>query len=308
MISIFIPVKNEEQNLQGCLESVRWSDDIHVYDSGSTDATTAVATAGGARVTKRDSSGSDEIFGGDEAAHKNWAMTNIPFRHEWVFHLDADERVTPELAFNIARAIQDPGDNVAFRIRRRDFWGKTWLKHAVNSSYYIRLFRPEQMRYERVINPVSVPQGPVADLDGFLDHYPFSKGMAHWMERHNSYSSLEARQILQNRVADQKFSMMKAFFAKDRNERRFHQKELFYRMPARPFLKFLLLYGAKRGFLDGRAGFHYSLLQSVYEYMIVLKSREFASPVPGPSQHEVPVPEMKRFAANGLYADQSSAE
>lgn len=308
MISIFIPVKNEEQNLPGCLESVRWSDDIHVFDSGSTDATTACAAAGGARVTTRSSSGFGEIFGGDEAAHKNWAMANIPFRHEWVLHLDADERATPELAFNIARAVQNPGENVAFRIRRRDFWGKTWLKYAVNSSYYIRLFRPEKMRYERVINPVSVPQGPVADLEGFLDHHPFSKGLAHWMERHNAYSSQEARQILQNRATNQQFSALKAFFAKDRNERRFHQKELFYRMPARPFLKFLLLFGAKRGFLDGRAGFHYAMLQSIYEYMIVLKSREFASRASGVSQREVPVAEIKSLAANRLYVDQSSAE
>ena len=105
-------------------------------------------------------------------------------------------------------------------------------------------------------------------------HYPFSKGLAHWMDRHNAYSTFEAQQILDNRRGRQPFSLRKAFFASDFGERRYHQKELFYRLPARPLIKFLLLYGFKRGFLDGRAGFTYAMLQAMYEYLIVLKSRE----------------------------------
>jgi hypothetical protein len=67
---------------------------------------------------------------------------------------------------------------------------------------------------------------------------------------------------------------VRAFTAKDFHERRFQQKELFYRLPARPLVKFLILYFGKRGFLDGQAGFTYAVLQSIYEYMIVLKTRE----------------------------------
>ena len=105
--------------------------------------------------------------------------------------------MTPELAANIRKAVSNAGDKVAFRIRRRDFWGGRWLKHVQASSYYLRLFRPEKMRYERLVNPVSVPLGPVGDVEGFLDHHPFSKGMTRWLARHNSYSSLEAEQILE---------------------------------------------------------------------------------------------------------------
>ncbi len=273
MISVIILTKNEEQDLPGCLESVRWIDDIHVYDSGSVDATVAIANRAGANVV-RPRSGGQGLFGGNEAEHKNWALANIPFKYPWVLHLDADERVTPELAASIQRAVANPGDKVAFRIRRRDFWGERWLKHVQASSYYLRLFRPVKMRYERLVNPVSIPDGPVGELDGFLDHYPFSKGMTHWLDRHNSYSSLEAQQIMKNRLANREFSLKQAFFAKDIHERRFHQKELFYRMPARPLIKFLLLYVAKRGFLDGSVGFNYATLQSLYEYMIVMKTRE----------------------------------
>jgi glycosyltransferase involved in cell wall biosynthesis len=266
MISVLILTKNEEQEIRGCLDSVSWSDDVHVLDSYSTDLTVERARAAGANVVQREFD--------NWSAHQNWALSNIPFRNDWIFYLDADERVTPELAANIRQAISNPGDIVAFRIRRRDFWGGRWLKHVQASSYYLRLFRPEKMRYERLVNPVSVPLGPVGDVEGFLDHYPFSKGMTHWLARHNSYSSLEAEQILKNRGTNQSFSIFQALFAKDVTARRFHQKEFFYRVPARPLLKFLLLYVGKRGFLDGSAGFRYAVLQSIYEYMIVLKSKE----------------------------------
>lgn len=279
MISIFIPTKNEAQDLPGCLESVSWSDDIHVYDCGSTDLTATIASLAGARVTSRLQCDLKQgPFAGNEARHKNWALANIPFKYDWVLHLDADERATPELCGNIRRAVQSPGAHVAFRIRRRDFWRKRWLKHAVTSSFYLRLFRPRNIRYERLINPVSIADGPVGEVSGYLDHYPFSKGMTHWLERHNSYSTLEARQIAQNRAVNRSYSLTQALFGTDPNVRRFHQKEFFYRMPSRPLLKFLFLYVAKRGFLDGGAGFNYAVLQAFYEHMIVLKTKELTAP------------------------------
>lgn len=277
MISVLILTRNEEKDLPGCLESVSWSDDIHVFDSGSTDATAAIAASAGANLVVGLRHCGREIFGGNEAEHKNWALANIPFKYPWVLHIDADERVTPELAASLREAVQNPEHNVAFRIRRRDFWGRRWLKHVQTSSYYVRLFRPKKMRYERLVNPVSIPDGPVGELAGYLEHYPFSKGMVHWLDRHNSYSTLEAQQIMENTAGQQAFSLKLAFFGQDFNQRRFHQKELFYRLPARPFLKFLLLYFGKRGFLDGSAGFRYAMLQTFYEYMIVLKTKELTA-------------------------------
>ena len=280
MISVLILTKNEQQDLPACLQSVAWSDDIHVLDSFSTDRTVEIARLAGAQVTQR-------VFD-NWAAHQNWALANIPFRHPWVFYLDADERATPELADSLRRAVQSPADFVAFRVRRRDFFLDTWLKHVQASPFYLRLFRPEKMRYERLVNPVSIPDGPVGELSGYLDHFPFSKGMSHWLDRHNSYSTLEAQQILQNRAAHREFSLRQALFATDFHERRYHQKELFYRIPARPLFKFLLLYVIRRGFLDGQAGLTYALLQSFYEYMIVLKTRELSTCAAQPSQANAP--------------------
>jgi glycosyltransferase involved in cell wall biosynthesis len=265
-ISVLVLTKNEQQDLPGCLASVAWCDDVIVYDSFSTDETQAIAERAGARVIKR-------VFD-NWAAHQNWGVQNLPFKHPWVFYIDADERMTPELAASIQTAVAAPGAHVAFRIQRRDFFLGTWLKHMQTSPFYLRLFRPGKMRYERLVNPISVADGPIGNVPGYLDHFPFSKGVSHWLERHNSYSTLEARQILQNRREQAEFSLRKALTAKDFHERRFHQKELFYRLPWRPVVKFLALYIGKRGFLDGRAGLTYAILSAFYEYMIVVKVRE----------------------------------
>lgn len=274
MISILILIKNEQQDLLGCLESVAWSDDIHIFDSMSTDDTVVIAERFGARVTQRDYGDCKLSFGGDESAHRNWGLKNIPFQHPWVFVIDADERATPALVSAMNEAVLAPGDCVAFRIQRRDFFLGAWLKHVQTSPFYMRLFIPQKMSYERLINPVTIADGPVGQVSGFLDHFPFSKGIGHWVDRHNSYSRFEAQQIVESRKKQATFSLAKAFTAKDFNERRFHQKELFYRLPFRPLIKFLILYVGKRGFLDGRAGFTYAVLQSIYEYFIVLKTRE----------------------------------
>ncbi len=265
MISVLVLTRNEERQLPGCLESVAWSDDIHVLDSYSDDRTVAIANRY-ARVAQR-------TFD-NYSAHQNWALANLPFKHPWVLHLDADERVTDTLANEAQAAVRAPGDQVAFRFTRRDFLGTTWLRHVQASAYYVRLFRPERMRYERLVHQVPIVDGPVGEIGGYLDHFPFEKGIANWLARHNSYSSFEAQEILAQRRRGERFSLSKAFTAADFHERRRHQKELFYRLPARPLIKFLLLYVFKRGFLDGRAGFTYAALQSIYEYMIVLKTRE----------------------------------
>ncbi|MBW8328225.1 MAG: glycosyltransferase family 2 protein [Thiobacillus sp.] len=266
VISVLVLTKNEQQDLPGCLQSVSWCDDVHVYDSISTDETVAIAEKFGATVTQRPFD--------NWASHQNWGLQNIKFRHPWVFYIDADERMTPELVKSIQAAVTRADENVAFRVQRRDFFLGTWLKHVQSSPYYMRLFRPEKMRYERLVNPISIADGPVGEVAGFLDHFPFGKGISHWVDRHNSYSQFEARQIMNNRQQGGVFSLRKAFFAQDFHERRYHQKELFYRLPLRPVVKFLILYVLKRGFLDGRAGLTYAVLQSIYEYMIVLKVRE----------------------------------
>ena len=277
MISVFIPTKNEERNLPECLAKLQWTDDVWVYDSGSTDATEKIAVDAGAHFIVCAQNPGNEIFGGDESAHKNRALESIAFKYPWVLHLDADERTTPELVLNMQRALVQPGDVVAYRIQRRDFWGKQWLRHVVASAFYMRLFRPQRVRFQRRINPVPIADGEVGQLNGYIEHQPFNRGVTHWLDRHNAYSTLEANEICE---ASRDFSWRGVLFSRDFHQRRFHQKQLFYKMPARPLVKFFLLYLGKRGFLDGVEGLRYALLQSFYELMIVVKTAELKSEKP----------------------------
>jgi len=265
-ISVLILTKNEELNLPGCLASVNWCDDIHVYDSLSTDRTTFIAATAGALITSRKFDNWSD--------HQNWGLRNIKFKYPWVFYIDADERMSPELRDNIHALTSDPSSFKAFKVQRRDFLNGTWLKHSQASSFYIRLFRPEFISYRRLVNPVTVVDGDVGMAPGYLNHFPFNRGLNYWIERHNSYSSMEAQQIVNDRKDQATFKIISCFFEKDFHKRRFHQKELFYKLPMRPIVKFLILYIFRLGILDGKAGLQYSALQAIYEYFISLKLSE----------------------------------
>lgn len=264
-ISVLILTKNEERDLPGALASVAWCDDVHVFDSLSTDRTQEIARAAGAQVHTR-------AFD-DYATHRNAAF-QLPFKHPWVFLLDADERATPQLSAEMALVVSEaPANTAAFRLRRRDFLFGTWLKHAQISPYYIRLVRPTKATYTRAINEVLEVDGPVAQLLKPLDHFPFSKGFAHWVAKHNTYSTMEAELIVRQQGL-QRPSLKAALSHADFHTRRLHQKALFYKLPARPLIKWLYMVFLRGAILDGSAGLTYATLQSFYEYLIVVKTRE----------------------------------
>ncbi len=267
MISVLILTRNEERDLPGCLASVAWSDDVHVFDSNSTDHTREIARAAGAQVTERPFD--------NYAAHRNAALRSLPFRHPWVLLLDADERIPPGLAAEMQATVQGPaaGELSGFTIRRRDFLFGTWLKHAQISPFYIRLVRPERAHYTRAINEVLELDGPRATLAEPMDHFPFSKGIGHWVRKHDLYSTMEA-ELIHQQSGLQHPSLRVALRSPDFHERRLHQKALFYRLPGRPLIKWLYMVVFRRAILDGSAGLTYATLQSIYEYLIVLKTKE----------------------------------
>ncbi|HET8870089.1 MAG TPA: glycosyltransferase family 2 protein [Aquabacterium sp.] len=262
-VSVLILTKNEEQDLPGCLQSVAWSDDVHVLDSGSTDRTQAIAREFGATVTERPFDG--------YARQRNFGL-KLPFKHEWVFILDADERVPLQLVQELSGFVSSaPANTAAARIRRRDIWWGRWLKHAQISPFYIRLARVGKTHYEREVNEVMVVDGEIADLQNHFDHYPFSKGLDHWITKHNVYSKMEAQVIADGDIHP---SLKTALFDADFNNRRLHQKAIFYKLPGRPFIKLMYMLIVRRAFLDGWPGIRYSILQAIYEYFIVLKTKE----------------------------------
>ncbi|MFK8163479.1 MAG: glycosyltransferase family 2 protein [Lewinella sp.] len=268
MISVLILTKNEAQDLPGCLDSVAWSDDVHVFDSHSTDETVAIAQSAGAKVATRKFDG--------YASQRNAALNTLNFLHPWILILDADERIPPALPQVLRDNIENaPPGTAGFRLRRRDYLHGTWLKHSQISPFFIRLVARGKAQYHREINEVLEVDGSIVEIEDYFDHYPFSKGMRHWLEKHNVYSTMEAQRWLDEQDGQIGFSLKKALFAKDFNEKRFHQKGLFYKMPGRPLLKWGYMMFYCGGILDGRAGWTYAMLQAIYEYFIVVKSREF---------------------------------
>lgn len=265
MVSVLILTRNEAQDLPGALASVAFSDDVHVVDSHSTDATCEIASTYGAHVHLRDFD--------NYAAQRNFGLA-LPYKNPWLLILDADERPTPELSQELLRISKTaPVDMAAYKLRRRDFLFDTWLEHAQLSPFYIRLVRPAQARYTRSINEVLEITGKVGTLEHALDHFPFSKGIAHWVTKHNQYSSMEAEIIFsQSGLRDP--SWRTALRDPDFHTRRLHQKAIFYKLPARPLIKWLYMVVIRGAILDGAAGLTYATLASFYEYLITLKTKE----------------------------------
>ncbi len=265
MISVLILTHNEEQDLPGCLDSVAWSDDIHVLDSGSTDRTLDIARQRGALLSQRKFDGF--------ASQRN-AGLQLPFRNQWILVLDADERPTPDLIVEMQAAVDSASEEVSgFRMRRRDYLWGTWLQHAQLTPYYVRLLRAGHAHYTRDINEVVQVDGEIRQLHAAFDHLAFSKGITHWMAKHNTYSSKEA-ELLASGEATHGASLTQALFARNFHERRVAQKAIFYELPARPLIKWCYMMFVRGAILDGRAGVMYATLHGFYEFLIEVKRRE----------------------------------
>ncbi|MCH8540773.1 MAG: glycosyltransferase family 2 protein [Opitutales bacterium] len=260
-ISILILTLNEEINIEACIKSVAFSDDVVVLDSYSSDTTCEIAERLGARVVQRKFD--------NWASHQNWSLTNIDFKYPWVFYLDADERMTPELIEEILKIANSPTEEkVGFFCGRTNFFMGRPITRCYPPVPILRFYKPEFVTYERLVNPIAKVQGETGQLENRFLHYNFSKGLTEWFEKHNKYSLAEAQEALKVlEKPDKEVSL----FAKDKAIRRVALKNLALRLPFRPFIKFLYLYLFKRGILDGKAGLTYCILQSIYEYLIDLK-------------------------------------
>ena len=265
MISVLILTSNEEANLPACLESVKWSDDIIVFDSFSTDRTVEIAQAAGARVVQRACD--------NERDHRR-ASLQLEFKYPWVYNPDADELTPPALRDEMLRVVADPARReVAYRVRFKTMFCGRWIKRSsLYPTWVVRLFRPNQVSFERSINLRYIVNGLEGRLQNHFEHYSFNKGINAWLEKHNRYSGQEAVESLRSLSLHQ--LRWEDLFDRDPVLRRRALKELSFRVPFRPTLRFFYMYLCRLGFLDGRPGFDYCRLLSMYEQMIVMKMNE----------------------------------
>lgn len=261
--SVLILTCNEERNLAACIQSVEWCGDIVVLDSGSSDGTLGIAQAAGARVVQNPFA--------NFAEQRNWALRHIEFRHPWVFHLDADERFTPELAAECRKVIQEDAYSGFLAPSKTMLFGR-WLKHAAAYPVYqTRLHKVGELWFEQVGHgqrEASAERGIGVLREPYL-HYSFNAGFDRWFEKHNAYSTAEAARLLADNGSRHAAPRVAASA-----ERLRKLKDLSRRVPCRPLAAWLYFYVFQRGFLDGGAGFTYCALRAIYEYMIDLKAAE----------------------------------
>ena len=269
-ISVQILTLNEASNIDACLDSVAWSDDILVVDSFSTDATVEMALAHGAGVIQR----KFDHFAGQ----RNFGLEEGGLRHRWVLHLDADERVTPALRDELL-AIAETDDSEAryeaYRVPSKMIFRGKWLKRSgMYPTYQVRFGTRNGLLFEQVGHGQRevLPSSKLGTIKEPLLHYSFSNGMDDWFARHNRYSTDEALHAF-NFVLNDNIEWSELFDASDPMRRRRALKAVSYRVPFRSAFRFFYMYILRGGFLDGRAGLEYSKMMAAYEYMVGAKLR-----------------------------------
>lgn len=255
---------NEEKNIEDCLKSVyEWVDEIFVVDSFSTDDTLDIAS----KYTDKIYTHSFENY----SAQRNWAQENLPIRNDWVFHLDADERATQSLADELYMAFEEDLEGTCGFLtpRMTVFFGR-WIKHGGHyPTYHLRVFRKEHGRCEdRLYDQHFYTKGQLMTLKSNIIDITASD-INTWRKRHHKWAYLEALEVV-NREDYENEVNNKFTVRADRNgnfiEKRRWLREKYYSMPVllRPFIYFIYRYVVLRGFLDGKEGLIFHVLQGLW--------------------------------------------
>ena len=183
-LSVIILAKNEAGRIRECLDSVRWADEVLVIDDESTDGTAAIAASLGARILQRKMD--------VEGRHRNWASAQA--KHEWVFSLDADERVTPELAEEIAGLLTSDPPCPTYAVPRRNYIGRRWIRHGGwYPSAQLKLFKKSQFHWEETtVHPRAFCDGPCGTLRHDLIHLSY-RDREDFIKKLDRQTTLEAQ-------------------------------------------------------------------------------------------------------------------
>jgi glycosyltransferase involved in cell wall biosynthesis len=273
-VSVIVPVRNEAHNLSRCLESLRGMGEVYVSDSQSSDETAEIARSLGAKVAQFH-------YPGGWPKKRQWAMDTLPLAHDWIFLVDADEAVTPELFEEIRVAIRNPALDGYYMALRMFFLGRV-LRHGDAGFYKLSLFRRGRGRFEcRLQNQNAsmgdmevhehiVVNGRTSKLKNPLLHHNV-ESLDRYIQKHNEYSNWDARVWLRDETSLDEIPP--SLFGTQAQRRRWLRKRLFG-IPGSPLMYFIYKYIVRMGFLDGVPGLIYCGFQGVQFFHIKSKIYE----------------------------------
>ena len=264
LLTIVIPVKNEEKNLPECLESVKAFSHVVIVDSGSTDSTCEIAAKYGREVVQFK-------WNGKFPKKRNWMLRNYAFKTPWIFFLDADERPSGKQFEELAKVLPTTSHDALIMYMDNWFMGRL-LRHG-DSPRKTNMLRLGSGEYEKIdeknwsnmdmeVNEHILVKGTVGFLKNHLEHYD-KRSLASYYQKHNEYSSWEANRFL-------------AMTTDDFKRQTWRQKikyGLIYRNKLFPFIYFLYSYFIKGGIFDGTPGFFFTVNRMFYFYQIQAKIR-----------------------------------
>jgi len=250
-VTVTVITRNEAANIDAALASVAWADEIVVVDAESTDDTAAIARRRPARVEVRPWPG--------YSAQKNYAASLAS--HDWILSLDADERVSPELASEIQALLRSEPAHRGYRVPRLSHYLGRWIRGTDwYPDYQLRLYdrRAGQWNGRPVHESVAL-NGEPGRLSNDLQHFPY-RDISHHLQTIDRYTTLAADQMR----ADGRVPSLAG-------------------LALHPPFAFLRNYLLRRGFLNGGAGLTVSILNSYYVFLKLAKAREPRSSAPGTS-------------------------
>ncbi|MGA2134374.1 MAG: glycosyltransferase family 2 protein [Bryobacteraceae bacterium] len=267
-VTVIVLTYNEEFNLEPCLGSVRdWAGEMIVVDSGSTDRTREIAARFGATLVTHPFETHTQQW--------SWALANLPIGTEWVLALDADQRITADLAHEIAGLADGAVADVdGIYIKRRQIFRDRWIRHGgYYPKYLLKLFRRRAVGIDPrdLVDHHFYVAGPTIKLTAdLLEVNKKEDDISFWIEKHNRYATLLAREELENKRSA-RAHLVKPSLLGHPDQQTLMLKRMWSRLPlyVRPFLYFLYRYFIRLGFLDGKQGAIFHFLHAFWFRLLI---------------------------------------